>query len=45
MPNWLSNQMMRAFHKKDRRQIRLLNDCWFFYYNRRNTNNETSKVQ
>ncbi|AWB43823.1 cortex morphogenetic protein CmpA [Paenibacillus sp. CAA11] len=35
MPKWLCNQMMRAFYKKDRRQVRLLNDCWFFYYNRR----------
>ncbi|WP_211749075.1 cortex morphogenetic protein CmpA [Paenibacillus sp. Marseille-Q4541] len=34
MPQWLSNQLMRAFHKKDRRQIRLLNECWFFYRNR-----------
>lgn len=34
LPNWLSHQIMRAFHKRDRRQIRLLNDCWFFYYNR-----------
>ncbi|WP_144340831.1 cortex morphogenetic protein CmpA [Paenibacillus darwinianus] len=31
MPQWLCNQLMRAFEKKDRRQIRLLNDCWFFY--------------
>ncbi|WP_154666042.1 cortex morphogenetic protein CmpA [Paenibacillus pinihumi] len=31
MPQWLCNQLMRAFIKKDRRQIRLLNDCWFFY--------------
>ncbi|MFC3343481.1 cortex morphogenetic protein CmpA [Paenibacillus abyssi] len=31
MPQWLCNQLMRAFLKKDRRQIRLLNDCWFFY--------------
>ncbi|HZG76348.1 MAG TPA: cortex morphogenetic protein CmpA [Paenibacillus sp.] len=31
MPQWLLNQMMRAYRKKDRRQIRLLNDCWFFY--------------
>ncbi|WP_110933754.1 cortex morphogenetic protein CmpA [Paenibacillus bouchesdurhonensis] len=45
MPNWLSNQMMRAFHKKDRRQIRLLNDCWFFYYSRHKTSNETSQIQ
>lgn len=31
MPNWLNNQLKRAFQSKDRRQIRLLNDCWFFY--------------
>ncbi|GGD75682.1 cortex morphogenetic protein CmpA [Paenibacillus nasutitermitis] len=31
MPQWLCNQLMRAFVKKDRRQIRLLNDCWYFY--------------
>ena len=31
MPQWLTNQLMRAFQKKDRRQIRLLNDCWFYY--------------
>ncbi|WP_199624132.1 cortex morphogenetic protein CmpA [Paenibacillus alkalitolerans] len=31
MPQWLYNQLMRAYRRKDRRQIRLLNDCWFFY--------------
>jgi len=31
VPQWLCNQLMRAFNKKDRRQIRLLNDCWFYY--------------
>lgn len=31
MPQWLSNQLMRAFLKKDRKQIKLLNECWFFY--------------
>ncbi|MCM3783631.1 cortex morphogenetic protein CmpA [Neobacillus mesonae] len=34
MPQWLSNQLMRAFHKKDSRQIKLLNECWFFYRSR-----------
>ncbi|WP_242403774.1 cortex morphogenetic protein CmpA [Paenibacillus pini] len=24
---------MKAFHKKDRRQIKLLNECWYFYRN------------
>ncbi|TVX95965.1 cortex morphogenetic protein CmpA [Cohnella terricola] len=31
MPQWLCNQLMSAFQKKDLRQIRLLNDCWFYY--------------
>ncbi|MBP1930039.1 cortex morphogenetic protein CmpA [Ammoniphilus resinae] len=31
MPEWLRKQLMRAFLGKDRRQIRLLNDCWFIY--------------
>ncbi|WP_157272983.1 cortex morphogenetic protein CmpA [Paenibacillus daejeonensis] len=34
MPQWLCNQLMRAFLKRDRRQIRLLNDCWYFYRTR-----------
>ncbi|HEY0826500.1 MAG TPA: cortex morphogenetic protein CmpA [Bacilli bacterium] len=31
MPHWLCNQLLKAYHKKDLRQIRYLNDCWFFY--------------
>ncbi|WP_335872381.1 cortex morphogenetic protein CmpA [Bacillus sp. 2205SS5-2] len=31
MPNWLQNQMKRAFLEKDHYQIKLLNQCWFFY--------------
>ncbi|WEK55012.1 MAG: cortex morphogenetic protein CmpA [Candidatus Cohnella colombiensis] len=31
MPLWLCNQLMSAFQKKDRRQICLLNDCWYYY--------------
>jgi hypothetical protein len=31
MPQWLFNQLMRAFQSKNRRQIRILNDSWFFY--------------
>jgi len=34
MPQWLCNQLMRAFHRKDISQIKMLNDCWFFYHNR-----------
>ncbi|GAA3402935.1 cortex morphogenetic protein CmpA [Paenibacillus hodogayensis] len=31
MPQWLCHQLEKAFRKQDIRQIRLLNDCWFFY--------------
>lgn len=41
MPQWLCNQLMRAFLKKDRRQIRLLNDCWYFYRNKTVPDNDT----
>ncbi|KAA9004898.1 cortex morphogenetic protein CmpA [Paenibacillus spiritus] len=33
MPQWLCQQLMKAYLRKDRRQIRLLNECWFFYRN------------
>jgi len=42
MPQWLSNQLMRAFQKKDRRQIRLLNDCWFYYRSRPDPSKRTA---
>ncbi|WP_223069087.1 cortex morphogenetic protein CmpA [Paenibacillus caui] len=44
MPKWLCNQIMHAFYKKDRRQVRLLNDCWFFYHNRRTDSNPSEEV-
>ncbi|MCM3006661.1 cortex morphogenetic protein CmpA [Priestia koreensis] len=31
MPNWLMNQLQRAYYQKDRYQIKLLNQCWYFY--------------
>ncbi|MGP6147941.1 cortex morphogenetic protein CmpA [Priestia flexa] len=31
MPMWLQRQMQRAYLQKDCTQIRLLNQCWFFY--------------
>jgi hypothetical protein len=31
MPYWLRRQLRRAFYKKDRRQISILNDCWYLY--------------
>lgn len=31
MPQWLKRQLKRAFNGKNTRQIRLLNECWFFY--------------
>jgi len=48
MPQWLCNQLMRAFASKNRKQIRLLNDSWFFYRSRLNngkgaTNNNSEE--
>ncbi|MBD8069666.1 cortex morphogenetic protein CmpA [Bacillus sp. PS06] len=31
MPSWLKNQMQRAYYEKNRYQIKLLNQCWYFY--------------
>lgn len=31
MPQWLCNQLIRAFQTKNVRKIKLLNDCWYFY--------------
>ncbi|WP_096201984.1 cortex morphogenetic protein CmpA [Bacillus sp. FJAT-45350] len=32
MPNWLKMQLKRAYMQKDRYQILLLNQCWFYYH-------------
>lgn len=42
MPQWLRQQLMKAYLKKDRRQIKLLNECWFFY---RNTSDSHEMIQ
>ncbi|MFD0051918.1 cortex morphogenetic protein CmpA [Actinomycetes bacterium NPDC127524] len=34
MPKWFQNQMRRAFYEKDYQQIKILNQCWFFYTNK-----------
>ena len=36
---------MRAFQKKDLRQIRLLNDCWFYYRARPEKTKEAGSAQ
>lgn len=43
MPQWLVNQLQRAFKLKDLRQIRVLNECWFFY--RAGTNHHTESAR
>jgi hypothetical protein len=35
MPKWLKNQIQLAFLQKDRNQIKLLNQCWFYYTEKR----------
>ncbi|WP_156323918.1 cortex morphogenetic protein CmpA [Bacillus sp. JCM 19034] len=31
MPSWLRQQLRRAYFRKDRTQIKILNQCWFYY--------------
>ncbi|MCM3761677.1 cortex morphogenetic protein CmpA [Alkalihalobacillus oceani] len=31
MPTWLRQQLKRAYLQKDSYQIRILNQCWFYY--------------
>ncbi|MGN1387096.1 MAG: cortex morphogenetic protein CmpA [Bacillus sp. (in: firmicutes)] len=31
MPIWLKKQIQQAFMEKDKYQIHLLNQCWYFY--------------
>ncbi|PLT33552.1 cortex morphogenetic protein CmpA [Bacillus sp. V5-8f] len=38
MPKWFQNQMMRAFLEKDRYQVKMLNQCWFFYVRKERLN-------
>jgi hypothetical protein len=33
MPLWLQQQLMRAYSRRDRRNIKMLNECWFQYRN------------
>jgi hypothetical protein len=44
MPQWLCNQLMRAFLQKDRRQIKLLNDCWYFYRTKQSPGNKSGLI-
>ncbi|MCT8136579.1 cortex morphogenetic protein CmpA [Anaerobacillus sp. CMMVII] len=34
MPDWLQKQLQNAFLEKNRHQIRLLNQCWYYYHRR-----------
>ncbi|MBP0727109.1 cortex morphogenetic protein CmpA [Bacillus sp. RG28] len=31
MPNWFQAQIQKAFLEKNRHQIKILNQCWFYY--------------
>ncbi|MGM9929734.1 MAG: cortex morphogenetic protein CmpA [Bacillus sp. (in: firmicutes)] len=31
MPTWLRKQIRKAFVNKDKHQIHLLNECWYYY--------------
>ncbi|WP_153017204.1 cortex morphogenetic protein CmpA [Alkalihalobacillus trypoxylicola] len=31
MPTWLINQLQKAYAEKNEYQIKILNQCWFYY--------------
>ncbi|ALA52011.1 cortex morphogenetic protein CmpA [Shouchella clausii] len=31
MPIWLKKQLRKAYAEKNRHQLKLLNQCWFYY--------------
>lgn len=31
MPAWFQSQIQKAFLEKNRYQVKLLNQCWYFY--------------
>ncbi|WP_139193078.1 MULTISPECIES: cortex morphogenetic protein CmpA [Anaerobacillus] len=43
MPDWLQKQIKNAFLEKNTQQIRLLNQCWFYYHRRYEPNNTHKK--
>ncbi|QXE02241.1 hypothetical protein SAMN05421503_2968 [Terribacillus aidingensis] len=38
MPNWLKNQLSQAFLTKNVNQLKVLNQCWFFYKRKQQSN-------
>ncbi|WP_409303967.1 cortex morphogenetic protein CmpA [Peribacillus sp. SCS-155] len=36
MPRWFEKQMRKAYFDKDTSQIKMLNQCWFFYLRKTN---------
>ncbi len=36
MPNWFQKQIRKAFYEKNFAQIKMLNQCWFFYHKKDN---------
>ncbi|PKR77000.1 cortex morphogenetic protein CmpA [Halalkalibacillus sediminis] len=34
MPKWFMSQLRKAYQTKNLQQIKMLNQCWFFYRDR-----------
>ncbi|WP_373426111.1 cortex morphogenetic protein CmpA [Paenibacillus radicibacter] len=45
MPQWLCNQLMRAYSTKNRKQIRMLNESWFFYRSKLQADKESENTK
>ncbi|MGL4521751.1 MAG: cortex morphogenetic protein CmpA [Bacilli bacterium] len=44
MPTWLKKQLQKAFVEKNTTQIRILNQCWYFYRTKV-LNEESSEIK
>ncbi|WP_100406117.1 cortex morphogenetic protein CmpA [Bacillus solitudinis] len=45
MPLWLRKQLRRAYAEKNGYQVKILNQCWFYYRLKESSNLKKGKVQ
>ncbi|WP_156321298.1 cortex morphogenetic protein CmpA [Bacillus sp. JCM 19041] len=44
MPTWLKKQLRKAYADKNRHQLKVLNQCWFYYKTSSNHNISQQKT-
>ncbi|WP_094190323.1 cortex morphogenetic protein CmpA [Shouchella xiaoxiensis] len=45
MPTWLKKQLRKAYIEKNRHQLKVLNQCWFYYKASGSTNHTLTQKQ